>query len=155
MKHRLHKKRINWILNYDLHMLTCKQETFTRLKGLITVWVLQWHCILNSTHYRGTILALTKFSFFFTHFAFLFCSNFLSILFTYCTHFVSLSPILPLIKSHIAREWWLHKIWYNDNLVNSIFRKEHMALWLHTGMQLVVASKLLIAFKSLFCSKFC
>jgi len=30
-----------------------------------------------------------------------------------------------------------------------------MALWLHTGMQLVVASKLLIAFKSLFCSKFC
>jgi len=27
---------------------------------------------------------------------------------------------------------------YNDNLVNSISGKEHMALWLHTGMQLVV-----------------
>ena len=66
----------------------------------------------------------------------------------------------------------------DDNLVHSwwaISRKEHMALWLHdTGMELVVhlnqqlpillnllyltahfASKLLISFKSLLCSKFC
>jgi len=148
MKHRLHKKWINWILNFDLRMLTCKQETFTQLKWLITVWVLQWHCILNSTHYRGTILALTKFAFFLPILPFFSAQIF----YPFCLPIV---PILPLIKSHIAREWWLHKIWYNDNLVNSIFRKEHMALWLHTGMQLVVASKLLIAFKSLLCSKFC
>ena len=70
------------------------------------------------------LLRTWPFALFLTHFAFLFWSNFL--------------PILLLIKSHVAHEWWLHTIWYNDNLVNSISRKEHMALWLHTGMHLVV-----------------
>ena len=51
----------------------------------------------------------------FTHFAFLFCSNFLPILLPIVPNLLFITPILLLIKSHVAHEWWLHKIWYNDN----------------------------------------
>ena len=41
----------------------------------------------KSTHVTRPCLGLDQICFFFTHFAFLFCSNFLPILLLYCTHF--------------------------------------------------------------------
>ena len=90
-----------------------------------------------SQKWRRGLIGLDQICLFFTHFAFLFCSNFLPILHPIVPILLSITHILLLIKNHVAHEWWLHKIWYNDNLVNSISRNEHMALWLHTGMQLV------------------
>ena len=87
--------------------------------GLSSVQQCDMHGDLHSSHSQFLLRPWPNLLIF-AHFAsyFAFCH----------THFVSHQVMLLMNDGCIKL----------DNLVNSVSRKKHMALWLHTGMQLVV-----------------